>query len=103
MSNIGKYALEIQEQANDLGYSTIQEAIDDGYAVVDDALIKVDSHDALAEMEKAHKEWLKEKEELLGDLNQLMMGMMASGKTLENSTDLSIVRRAWHFIDEGER
>lgn len=103
MSNIGKYALEIQEQANELGYSTIQEAFDDGYAVVDDALIKVDSHDALAEMEKAHEAWLKEKEEVLGDLNQLMMGMAASGKTAENSTDYSIVERAYKFVKEGER
>lgn len=100
MSKIGQYALDIQEQANELGYSTIQEAIDDGYEVIEDTLTKVDSHDALAELEEAHKAWEKKKKEVLGDLNLLMAGMMVSGKTLENSTDLSVVHRAFHFIKE---
>lgn len=101
MSKIGQYALEAQEQANELGFSTIQEALDNGYEVVDSVLIKkVDEHDALAELEKAHEAWEKKKKEVLGDLNQLIAGMMASGKTLENSTDLSVVHRAFHFIKE---
>ena len=103
MSKIGNYNLMLTEQANELGYSTIQEALDNGYEVVEDTLVKADSHDALAEMEKAHGAWLKERDELLGDLNQLMMGMMASGKTTENSTDYSIVERAYKFVKEGER
>lgn len=101
MSKIGQYALELQEQANELGFSTIQEALDNGYEVIEDVLTKkVDSRDALAELEKAHEAWEKEKREILGDLNQLMAGMMVSGKTLENSTDLSVIHRAFRFIRE---
>lgn len=100
MSKIGQYALDIQEQANKLGYSTIQEAIDDGYEVIEDALTKVDSYDALAELEKAHEEWLKAKAIVLGDLNNLLMGMHVAGKTAENSTDYAIVERAYNFIKE---
>lgn len=34
MSEIGKINLDLQEQANGLGYSTVQEAIDAGYVVL---------------------------------------------------------------------
>ena len=34
MSEIGKINLDLQEQANELGYSTVQEAIDAGYVVL---------------------------------------------------------------------
>lgn len=104
MSRIGRYALEIQGQANELGFSTVQEALDNGYEVIEDVLTqKVVSRDALAELEKAHEAWLKEREEVLGDLNQLLLGMGAVGKTAENSTDYSAVERAYRFIKEGDR
>lgn len=94
MSKIGQYALDIQEQVNEMGFSTIQEALDAGYEVIDDTLVKAD------ELEKAHEAWLKEKDELLGDLNNLLMGMSMVGKTPENSTDCAIVERAYKFIKE---
>lgn len=102
MSRIGNYALDIQGQANALGYSTIQEAFDNGYEVIDDTLAKIDSHDALAEQVKAHEAWLGEKEEVLGDLNNLLLGMGVSGKTTENSSDYAVVERAIRFIERGE-
>lgn len=92
MSKIGQYALEIQEQANELGFSTIQEAFDNGYEVVGDVLIqKVDSRDALAEMEKAHEEWLKEKESVLAELNKI--------KFVGPSWQEDIVEQAIKFVE----
>lgn len=79
MSKIGNYALEIQEQANELGYSTIQEALDDGYEVIEDVLTKVDSHDALAEIEKAHEAWLKEKNAALRTLRHAIEQLRSFG------------------------
>lgn len=38
MSRIGRLNLELQEQANELGYETTQEALQDGYDVVDGKL-----------------------------------------------------------------
>lgn len=93
MSKIGQYALEIQEQANELGFSTIQEAFDNGYEVVGDVLIqKVDSRDALAEMEKAHEEWLKEKESVLTELNKI--------KFVGPSWQEDIVKQAIKFVED---
>lgn len=101
MSKIGQYALGIQKQANELGFSTIQEALDNGYEIIEDVLTKkVDSYDALAELEKAHEEWKKKKKGVLGDLNNLMLGMSMVGKTSGNSTDYAVVERAYKFIKE---
>lgn len=96
MSKIGQYALDIQEQANEKGFSTIQEALDAGYEVINDTLVKVD------EIEKAHEAWLKEKNDLLGDLNNLLTGMQVNGKSAEANSDYAIVERAYNFIKKGE-
>lgn len=94
MSRIGNYALDIQEQANELGYSTIQEAIDDGCAVVDNALIKVDSRDVLDEMREAHEAWLRKKEELLIELSMLADNLPDGGNAQR------AIERAIEFIKE---
>lgn len=94
MSRIGNYALDIQEQANELGYSTIQEAIDDGCAVVDNALIKVDSRDVLDEMREAHKAWLRKKEEVL-----LGLGLLADNLP-DGGSAQQAVKHAIEFIKE---
>lgn len=67
MSKIGRVNLELQEEANELGYDTVQEAIADGWEANEIAatLTKKD------ELEEAHKAWLKEKEEVLEELDVL--------------------------------
>ena len=77
MSEIGNYYLELQEQANELGYETVEEAIDDGCKVdiskqklITPLEQKID--DEKIELEKAHEAWLKEKEEVIKGLKGLL-------------------------------
>lgn len=78
MSKIGDYNLKLQEQAEELGFSTTQDAIDAGYVEGYDLinnkarLIKpLDFSKALDEQEKAHEAWLKEKHEILHRLESI--------------------------------
>ena len=78
MSRMGNYNLQLQEQAEELGFSTTQEALDNGYHVVEDlvtgeATLKELSVDEQYEL--AHEAWLKEKEEVLFDLKALKKEM----------------------------
>lgn len=89
MSKIGNYALALQDQANELGFSTIQEAFDNGYEDITGVLVKVDYD---SEYEKAYKAWKREKEILLGDLNNLLIC---------KAFDHDIIERAYNFIKKG--
>ena len=84
MSKIGRVNLELQEQANELGYDTVQEALDNGYEVIQRTmgaprdLDEIDREPEVwyelqkkDELEEAHKAWLKEKKEVLGLLDKL--------------------------------
>lgn len=42
-----------------------------------------------------------ERKDLVCDLNNLMLGMIASGKSVDTDTDLEIVTHALKFIKEG--
>lgn len=90
MSKIGNYNLELQEQANELGFESLQEAIENGYTI-DYAEQKLISLDELQDV--AHKEWLKEKEIVLGDLKNLLV---------HNAFDFDIIKHAIEFIEQGE-
>lgn len=96
MSKIGKYYIELTEQANELGFESVEEAFANGYEVVKGELqLKED------EQTKAHKAWLKRKEVVVGDLRNLLLGMHAAGKS--DTTDYDIVSNALKFILEGEQ
>lgn len=87
---MGARVMALQEQAEGLGYSTIQDAIDDGYEVAYKAsgnheLYKPD------EQELAHRAWEKEKQVVMGDL----MNLMVNGVF-----DFDIIERAYHFIGD---
>lgn len=73
MSKMSQLHAELSEQANELGFETIQDAVNSGYVVDYDKgkLVKYglgysETVEYLAkEQEKAHEAWLKEKENLL--------------------------------------
>lgn len=95
MSKIGTYNLAMTEKVNELGYDTVEEAIADGW----------DSNEFYAsyikdEQEQAHKEWLKEKIVVLGDLRNLLTGMSVAGKS--DTTEFGIIKRTIEFIQKGE-
>lgn len=92
--------IQLQERAEELGFSTITEAIDAGYHEVQDldnntfTLEKIDV--AEYEQQKAHEAWLKERDEVLEGLNELWAGAVQGGY------EYKILGRAIEFIRKGE-
>jgi len=71
MSKIGSYNLMLQEQAEELGFETTQQALDAGCVVEGDC-----NQPRLVEpLELAHRAWEKEKEEALNAINRLKTSM----------------------------
>lgn len=96
MSNISRVNLGLQEQANELGFSTVQEAVDSGYAIVYD----VDDEAKLMTDEdyqhlQAHNAWVIERETILNELRML------AGVHLPNAVR-NVIGETIEFIEKGE-
>lgn len=102
MSKIGAYNLQLQEQANELGFDTVQEALDAGYeicemqmrcvpAACDPILVK-----SAKAQEEAHEAWLKEREQVVEELTEVGAFLTAHNEHPER------VDHAIKFIKEGE-
>lgn len=86
--------IQLQECAEELGFSTIYEALDAGYHEVQDLVtgtFTLEKIDDLVEQQKAHEAWLKERDEVLGGLLNLMV---------HNVYDYDTVIKAYNFIKE---
>lgn len=88
--------VQLQECAEELGFSTITEALDAGYHEVQDLVAGTFTLEKIDEQEKAHEAWLKERDWVLKDLN-----------TVANSDAVpfeykEIVKYAIKFIEKGE-
>ena len=97
MSKIGQINLDLQEQANKLGFSTVQDATDNGYIVVyyKSDNVKLVSRDDY-EHEQAHKKWKAERDTVLGELMLLRISGELSKKAEE------VINNAIIFITKGE-
>lgn len=116
MSRIGDYNLQLQEQANELGYETIQEALDDGCKVEPNEARLITPLEQKIDAEKdgrkkAHEAWLKEKREVLEGLQRLADfygGIPNNHDSIEipaivNTAEVeATVKRAIEFIERGE-
>lgn len=84
---MSQLAMELEEQAAELGFESLEQAQNNGYEVISDGkfakLVKSET-----EEEKAHEAWLKEKEDAI---NRLEL-------TLEN-VDLDDVDNVQNAID----
>lgn len=92
--------IQLQERAEELGFSTITEAIDAGYHEVQDldnntfTLEKIDV--AEYEQQKAHEAWLEEREEVLGELISVY-------NDIDVPKDLKkYIKHAIEFVKKGE-
>lgn len=96
MSNIGKVNLDLQEQANELGFSTVQEAVDNGYVIIyrDDGEVKFMKEEDW-QHEQAHNEWLMERDVILTKLR------MIREEHLPNVIR-EVLGEALEFIEKGE-
>ena len=99
-AKMGQLHAELSEQAAELGFETVQDAFNSGYTVDYDKrkLVKssvlwhLDADECLVkEQEKAHEAWLKERDEVLGGLLNLMV---------HNVYDYDTVIKAYNFIKE---
>ena len=94
---MGVRVVALQERAEELGFGTIQEALDAGYEVEyranGDHYLRKPTDKELADRayNEAHRAWLKEKEIVLGDLMNLM---------IHKVYDHDIIERAYKFIKE---
>lgn len=104
MSKLSQLHMELEEQASELGFESIDEALMKGYAVdygkgrlVRRGLGYSEAVKYLAkEQEKAHEVWLKERDEVLEEQEQLHDHLMELGyDALADS-----VYRAIKFIKE---
>lgn len=98
MSKMGTLNLELQEQANMLGYSTVQEALDNGYAIGPTNELVSD------EQAKAHEAWLEEKNSLLKELKEIQGYFEAMGypENYRPNQMGKTIARTIKFIEEGE-
>lgn len=90
MSKMSQLHAELSEQAYRLGYSSLDNAMADGYCVDYENATLVDGR------ELAHKDWLKRKEELLEQLRNLRDAYMG----VENTE--YVLSKTIDFIEEGE-
>lgn len=98
MSKMSTAAMELDEQSAELGYDGLQDALNNGYSVVyDETGFHLEKIDAKKEQEKAHEAWLKEKQQVLNELNDIIWdGRLDWGEIVRK------VEHAIEFINKGE-
>ena len=93
MSKMSELAMELDDQAVELGFESYEEAIAKGYEVDYEEHKLVNPYVLDREHEKAHEAWLKEKEIVVGGLMNLL---------IHKVFDFDIIERAIKFIKKGE-
>ena len=93
MSKMSQLQAELEEQASELGFENLDEALAKGYEVDYEERKLVNPYVLDREQEKAHEAWLKEKEIVVGGLMNLL---------IHKVFDFDIIERAIKFIKEGE-
>ena len=98
MSKMSQLHAELSEQACELGYNNLVEALNDGWEVdyEQSRLRKV-----IDLQEEAHKAWLKERDELFKELIDLGTKMMVDNKDVPIEWAKTIFKTA-DFIKKGE-
>ena len=67
--------IQLQECAEELGFETIQQALDAGYHEAQDLVagtFTLEKIGNMVELEKAHEAWLKERDEVIKGLERLI-------------------------------
>ena len=108
MSKMGQLHAELSEQAAELGFETVQDALNSGYTVDYDKrkLVKssvmwhLDTDEYLAkEREKAHEAWLEERDSVIESLDNAIYHnkRLNDGK---GTYEAIVMQRARDFIKE---
>lgn len=92
MSKMSQLHAELSEQAIELGFENLEEALANGYEVDYEAKELVNPYVLCDKAhEEAHEAWLKEQEIVLGGLMNLM---------IHKVYDHDIIERAYKFVKE---
>ena len=94
MSKMSEIAMELDDQAFELGFESREEALEKGYTID----YSKDGWRLVPDINKAHGEWLKEKESLLKEMRERAETYKQHGYNY----DLSLIERAIDFIEKGE-
>lgn len=99
--------IQLQERAEELGFSTITEAIDAGYHEVQDLVAGTFTLEKIDEQEKAHEAWLEEREEVVKGLERLVALEKLLSKAYgdefgASESAVKDLQRAIDFIRKGE-
>lgn len=88
--------IQLQECAEELGFSTITEALDAGYHEVQDLVAGTFTLEKIDEQEKAHEAWLKERD----DLCERLRMAVHRRRTLRDYNLANLMAEAHDFIKE---
>lgn len=94
MSKMSQLHAELSEQAYRLGYSSLENAMADGYCVDYEKRTLVDGR------ELAHKDYLKRKELILKALNDLYDNYIEGSYKVRFERE--VIKETIDFIEEGE-
>lgn len=101
MSKMSQLHAELEQQAYEKGYESLEEALNDGATIIGGTLLTGDdikyvgTKDA---QEQAHEAWLKERGEVIKGLQSTWFYL----NNLGEKEDADNVSRAMKFIEEGE-
>ena len=101
MSKMSQLHAELEQQAYEKGYESLDEALNDGATIIGETLLtRDDIADKIADQEqqKAHEAWLKERDEVIKGLQATWFYL----NNLGEKEDADNVSRAMKFIEEGE-
>ena len=96
MSKIGQVNFDLQEQAEELGFESVQEALDNNYF----AILEKDGKSRLVpkdewELQKAHEAWCAKRDTIIDKLEMLI-------NDTPYKIDEDTLKEAIEFIKEGE-
>ena len=110
MSKMSELAMELDDQAMELGFEGYEEALAKGYEWVIDTRGNAVLYKASEELDKAHEAWLEEKRKILNELNSILNAI--NGQAYNNFSDYElltfiknnkqIIAKAIEFIEKGE-
>lgn len=92
---------ELEQQAYEKGYESLDEALNDGATIIGETLVTKDdlpSKKSVDERQQAHEAWLKERDEVIKGLQSTWFHL----NNLGEKEDADNVSRAMKFIEEGE-
>lgn len=101
MSKMSQLHAELEEQAYEKGYESLDEALNDGATIVGETLVTRDdlpSKKEVDERKQAHEAWLKERDEVIKGLQSTWFHL----NNLGEKEDADNISRAMKLIEEGE-